>query len=122
MRRNSQRGEGKLKSIIALAIIAGIIYFMVKVIPVYVNNYELEDAMKSEARFASVNRRSAEEVRNNIYAKIKELEIPARPEDIKIVPIGNNNVRITVTYTVVVDFPGYQMKLNFSPTADNMSV
>lgn len=122
MSRNNQRGEGRLKSIIALSVIAGIIYFMIKVIPVYVNNYELEDTLKNEARFASVNRKSPEDVRNTVYAKIQELQIPARREDIKIVPIGNNNVRITVTYTAVVNFPGYQLKLNFAPTADNMSV
>lgn len=122
MTRNAQRGEGRLKSIIALAVIASIIYLGYRTIPVYVNNFELEDAMKTEARFAAIQRKAPDEVRDVIYRKIQELRIPARREDIQIVQLGGGGLRITVTYTVVIDLPGFQWKLNFSPTADNMSV
>ena len=122
MRRNAQRGEGKLKTIIVLAILASVIYIAFRVVPVYVNNFELEDAMKTEARFAVVQRKSPDEVRESVFRKIQELKIPARREDIRIEQLGNSGLRITVTYTVVIDLPGYQWKLNFSPSADNMSV
>ena len=122
MRRNAQRGEGRLKSILALAVIAGIIYFGFRTIPVYINNFELEDAMKTEARFAAVQRKSPDEVRDVIYRKIQELKIPARREDIQIIQLGGGGLRITVTYTVIIEFPGYKWKINFSPSADNMSV
>lgn len=122
MSRNRERGEGKVKTIIFLLVVVGIFYLAYKIIPVYVNNYELEDAMKTEARFASVNRKSPDEVRDNVYKKVRELQIPAERNDIRVELIGAGGVRITVTYTVIIDLPGYQLKLNFQPTADNMSV
>lgn len=121
MNRRSQRGEGKLKTIIGLAILAAIVYVGFKVIPPYINNFELEDAMKTEARFGYANRKTPEEVRNTIYKKIRELQIPAGPEDIRVELLGNG-MRITVTYTVVIELPGYTLELNFKPTVDNMSV
>jgi len=121
MSRRSQRGEGKLKTIIGLAILAALVYVGFKVVPAYVDNFQLEDAMKSEARFGYVNRKSPEEVRDTIYKKIQELQIPAGRDDIRVEMLGNG-MRITVTYTVVVELPGFTFELNFKPTADNMSI
>jgi len=42
-------------------------------------------------------------------------------DDIRVEMLGNG-MRITVTYTVVIELPGYQLELNFKPTADNMSI
>ena len=91
------------------------------IIPAYINNFQLEDTMKAEARFGYVNRKSPEEVRDTVYKKIQELEIPAGRDDIRVEMLGNG-MRITVTYTVVVELPGYRLELNFKPTADNMSI
>jgi len=122
MSRNRERGAGRMKTILLLLIFAGMIYMAIKVIPPYVNNYELQDAMKTEARFAGVNRKSSQEVREDIYKKIKELGIPAKPENIKVEGLPNFGLRITVTYQVVVALPGYELVLNFQPTADNTSI
>ncbi len=122
MSRDPQRGASKLKTTISLLILAALVYVGFKIVPAYVNNFELEDAMKTEARFAAVNRKTPEDVRNAIYKKIQELGIPARPEDIRVVPTSGYGIRITVKYTVVVDLPGYTLRLNFQPTADNMSI
>ena len=122
MSRNPERGEGRLKTIIFLLILAGVIYLAYRVVPCYVNNFELEDAMKTEARFAAINRKSPDEVRENVYKKIQQLKIPADRNDIRIEQLGSGGVRITVIYTVVIDLPGYQLKLDFAPTADNMSI
>jgi len=122
MSRDPQRGAGKLKTIILLLVLVAFVYVGFKIVPAYVDNFELEDAMKTEARFASVNRKTPEDVRNSIYKKIRDLGIPAGPEDIRVDPVGGSGIRITVTYTVVVDLPGYTLRLNFQPTADNMSL
>jgi len=120
--RNTQRGEGRLKTIISLAIVAAIIFLAFKIIPIYIDNYELEDAMKSEARFAAVNRKSPDDVRDAVYRKIQELRIPARREDIRIEQVGNTGLRITVTYTVIIDLAVYQWKRTLTASGDNMSV
>jgi hypothetical protein len=121
MSRSGEYGRGLLKAILWLLLLAVFVYACVKIIPYYVNNYELEDFMKSEARFAAVNRRTPEEVRQNVWTKIQELEIPATRDSIKVSAVGNN-VTITVSYTVVVNLLGYQLTLKFQPTANNRSV
>ena len=121
MSRNSQRGEGRLRTIITLAIIFAIFYLGVKIIPVYLNNYELEDLMKTEARFGFVSRKTPEQVRDTVLKKAKDLDLPIGPENIRVEP-QTNGYRITVTYTVVVELPGYQWKLDFKPVADSMSI
>jgi hypothetical protein len=122
MSRNREYGAGRTKTILSLLILAAMVYVAVKVIPPYVNNFELQDAMKTEARFAAVNRKSSEEVREDVYKKIKELGIPAKAENIRVEGLPNSGMRITVTYKVVVDLPGYGLVLNFEPTADNTSI
>ncbi len=121
MSRGRESGRGLLKAVLWLLLLAVFVYACFQIIPHYVNNYELEDFMKSEARFAAVNRRTAEEIQKNVWEKIQELEIPATRESIKV-SATPNNVTITVTYTVVVDLLGYQLTLNFQPTANNRSI
>jgi hypothetical protein len=121
MSRMSQRGEGRLKTVVTLAILVAIVYLCFKIIPAYVSNYELEDLMKSEARFAFVNRRTPEQLRETIYKKARDLDMPIGPENIRV-ETQTNGYRITVTYTVVIELPGYELKLDFKPMADSMSI
>ena len=43
-----------------------------KVIPVYISNYQLQDKMQEEARFAVVNRHSEDQIRDQIYKEVQE--------------------------------------------------
>jgi hypothetical protein len=119
MTRNPQRGEGKLKTFIWLFILATAIYLVVKIVPHYVNNYELQDAMRSEALHASYNRKTDADVRDTIYKKVRDLDIQQiRREDIKV-ETGQLRCKISVKYTVPVELPGYTLNLNFNIVADN---
>jgi len=122
MSRNRESGAGGIRTILTVLFFATMIYLGIKLVPAYTNNFQLQDSMKEEARFAAVNRKSPEEARADIYKKIKELGIPAKPENIRVEPLPNLGMRITVTYQVVVDLPGYQLVLNFQPTADSSSI
>lgn len=122
MSRNRQRGAGRIKTIIFLLVFAAVIYVGVKVLPAYFNDFQLQDSMKTEARFAAVNRKTSEQVREDIYKKMRELGIPGKPENIRVEPLPSYGLRITVTYSVVIDLPGYPLVLHFEPTADNTSI
>src|SRR5229473_4469057 len=82
--RRSERGEGKVKAVIYVAILLFVIYSAVKLVPIYLSEYQLSDKMQEQARFAVVNRYTEEQIRENIYKVVQELEIPAKREDIKI--------------------------------------
>ena len=116
-----ERGAGRWKAVFWLLVLVALVYCTVKILPHYINNYQLEDAMKTEARFGSVQRTSDEEIRNVVYRKIQELEIPAHREDIRV-QSAPGGVRIELSYTVEVDLAGYRLKLQFHPSADNRSL
>lgn len=117
----SERGEGRIKTIIAILFVVALVYAGFKLIPVYVNNYQLEDAIKTEARFALAERKTPMDVKRDIVKKAQDLGISITDQDVQVSVTGNL-VTISLTYTVPVDFPGYHMDLLFHPQADNRSI
>src|SRR5438046_10682628 len=99
--RHSERGEGKLKGILMVAIVVLAIYSAWKVVPVYVNEYQLSDKMQEQARYAVVNRYTEDQIRDNIFKVIQDLDIPAKREDIKVVS-NKSMVKISLAYSVPV--------------------
>jgi hypothetical protein len=116
-----ERGEGKLKSIIIVVVIVLAIYSAVKLIPPYVNDYQLSDKMQEQARFAVVNRYSEEQIRENIFKVIQDLGVPAKREDIKVVAT-NSLVKISMEYTVPVDLLAWHIELHFSPSSEGKAL
>ena len=119
--RRSQRGEGKLKSILVLVLVVLAIYSAIKVVPPYVNDYQLSDKMQEQARFAVVNRYTEEQIRENIFKEVTDLGIPAKKEDIKVLST-NSVVRISLEYTVPVDLLMYHLELHFKPNSENKAL
>ena len=113
----TQRGEGKLKALVYTVILAAAVFAAVRVVPAYVAEYELKDKMGEQARFAIVNRYTEEQIRDNIFKTIQDLDIPARREDVKVTTT-NHGIEINVSYTVPVDLMVYKTELNFSPSSE----
>jgi hypothetical protein len=119
--RLSERGEGKLKAVVYLAIALFAIYSAVKIIPAYVSNYQLSDKMQEQARFSIVNRYNEEQIRNNIFKVVEDLEIPVKREAIKVVSTSAI-VKISMEYTVPVDLLVYHFDLHFTPSSENKAL
>jgi uncharacterized membrane protein len=119
--RRAELGEGKLKAIIYLVIAVLIIYCAVKIIPAYVSDYQLADKMQEQARFAVVNRYTEEQIRDNIFKVVQDLDVPAKRETIKVVST-NAVVKISIEYTVPVDLFFYHLDLHFSPSSENKAL
>jgi hypothetical protein len=118
---SSQRGGGALKAILWTAVLVYAAYIGYKLIPVYIANYQLQDKMQEEARFAVVNRYNEDQVRDQIYKQVEDLEIPARKDEIKVYSTLQV-VRISLDYTVPVDLLFYKMQLHFTPSSENKAV
>jgi len=69
---------------------------------IYVSDYQLSDKMQEQARFAVVNRYTEDQIRDNIFKVVQELEIPVKRESIKVFNT-NAVVKISMEYTVPVD-------------------
>ena len=119
--RHTERGEGKLKAIVYTVILVLVVYSAFKIVPVYIQNYQLSDKMQETARFAIVNRYSEEQIKDTVFKEMQSLEIPAKREDIKV-SSSQSVVRIFVDYTVPVDLLFYHMDLHFTPSSENKSI
>jgi hypothetical protein len=116
-RRHSERGEGKLKAIVYTAILIVAVFVAIKTVPSYVAEYQLKDKMTEQARFAIVNRYTDDQIKDNIYRVIQDLDIPAKRDDIKVTNT-NHGLEIGVNYVVPVDFLVYQTDLKFTPSSE----
>jgi hypothetical protein len=117
----SQRGEGKLKALIYTAILVSAIFATVKILPAYISNYQLSDKMQELARFGVVNRYKEEQVRDEVFKTVKDLDIPVKREDIKV-SVDSSAVKISLDYTVPVDLIVYKMDLHFRPSSEGKSI
>ena len=118
---NSQRGGTGVKLFILLAFLGTMIFAGVKILPIYVNNYQMQDAIESEARFAIGNRLGAKDIRDNIWKKVNEIGVPADQESLKVTA-NQGAVQISLDYSVPVDLLVYKFTLDFHDHADNRSI
>ena len=119
--RRSQRGAGKLKAIAFAAIVVLALYAAFKLVPPYVSEYQLQDKMQEQARFGIVNRYTDEQVRENVFKVVQDLDIPVKREEIKVT-VTQATVKISLEYTVPVDLLVYSTELHFSPSSENKAL
>lgn len=119
--RRSQRGEGRLKAIIYAVILVTLVFVAVKLVPLYVAEYQLQDKMNEQAKFAIVNRYSEDQIRDILMKVIQDLDIPATRDDIKM-SSTNHGISISISYTVPVDFFVYKTDITFSPTSEGLDI
>lgn len=112
-----EQGSATIKTLIALVAIAALIVGVVKIVPVYVNVYEFEDAMRQQAKFASVERKNETVLREELYKKAQDLKLPITREQIEISK-RMGGVTIKVSFTVPVDLIVLQHDFNFDLDAD----
>ena len=106
-----------MKAIIYTTFLVAGVYVAFKTVPVYVNDYQLKDKMTEQAKFAIVNRYTEDQIKDNIYRTIQDLDIPATRDDVKVANT-NNGIEISVNYTVPVDLLFYKTDLNFATSSE----
>ena len=117
----SQRGEGKLKAIIATVILIVGVIAAWKIVPPYSAEYQLNDKIQEIARFAVVEHKTEEQVRETVFKTVQDLDIPATRENIKVTADAAK-VTILVDYTVPIDILFYHVDLHFTPSSENKSL
>ena len=121
--RESERGGSKLNLILTLLVLGMMVFAGVKVVPVYFANYQFQDAIESESRFALTGypKKTTEDVRDDVFKKAQELGIPANRDAVRVA-LGNGTVDIGLDYSVPIDLRFYQFTLQFHPHADNHTI
>lgn len=119
MKGKSERGAANFGAIVILILFVVFVYAMFKIVPHFMDKYELDDFMRTEARFLSYGQRSESEARGNITNKARALDIPA--DDLQIIKEGRR-VKMRLAYTISVEFPGYTFTKDFLIEVDNQGV
>jgi hypothetical protein len=119
--RNPEHGGSGTKLVLLLLLLCAMVFAGFKILPIYVDNYQVQDAIQSEARFAIGNRLGPKEIRDDLWKKIKEIGIPVQQEDIKI-DANQGVVKISLDYSIPVDLYVYKFTLDFHDHADNRSI
>ncbi|HXX71050.1 MAG TPA: hypothetical protein VEI55_02080 [Candidatus Acidoferrum sp.] len=123
--RIRERGGSKLNIILPLLILVAVIFVIAKIVPVYFANFQFQDAIQTEAKFALTGypKKSLDDLREDVYKKAQELDIPAQKESIRVdVDPTRGYVDIGLDYSVPIDLKVYQFTLQFHPHADNHSI
>ena len=104
----------RLRALLGLLLVVGGVYVAYKLIPPYFNNYQFQDAVETEARENTFSGfpKTEEDIRNRVFKKAQDLDVPVRPEQIQVVKNGTEYI-ITADYTVHVEMPLYPMDLQF---------
>jgi hypothetical protein len=114
-RARSQSGEGKLGCVLwTLLVLVGALIAW-KAIPVKIASSQLYDFMVEQAKWSA----NADPlvIERRIHTKAVELNLPVDPKKVKVERIGDH-IRMRVTYTVPLDFPGYTYNWNFDHQLD----
>ena len=108
---SNEQGEGRLSNILFILLAIAGIYFALKFIPVKIDAYSFKDSMAEEASFASQH--SDDVIHANLVRRAKELELPIKPEQIKVTREGQ--ITVEAKYTVQVETVFFTYDWHFNP-------
>jgi hypothetical protein len=115
-----------LKLVFGLAVFGLVILLGVKLIPPYFSNYQLEDAIKTEALQSTYTTRTEEEIRTAIIKQAHSYDIELTEKQVRVIRSGSGNgtgtLAIECEYNVPVELPGYSTILEFHPSSKNRGV
>jgi hypothetical protein len=114
-----------MKMFLGLAVMAATVIVGVKVVPVYFNNYEFEDAIKNEALQATYSSRTEEDIRDAVIKRGKDYDLALTAKEVKVSRTGQNgngSLMIEVNYAVDINLPGYSTTVEFHPSSKNKGV
>jgi len=87
---------------------------------------QFEDSIQEEALPSTYGTKTEDAIRDAVFKKAQDLEIPLTREQIKVQRTGSGQgsgtVSIEADYSVHVDLPGYPLDLHFAPSSRNKGV
>ena len=116
--RHSDTGAGRVKALLSIIFLIIVIFVGIKIIPVYVNDYELADFVREQTPFCLTQRASADNILKNVLNKGQDLGLPITADNVKVEAPGSL-VNVSLDYTVPVDLLVVTLPLHFTHAAEN---
>ena len=114
-----------MKMVFGILIMVAAVILIATLAPPYFSNYQFEDALKTESQMSTYTSKTEDVIRDEVFKKAQEMDIPITKEQIKVVRngvVGTGSVSIDASYIVHVNLPGYPMDLHFDASARNKGV
>jgi len=111
----------KLKGIIALLVVAALIYVAWSLIPAYWYNYQFKDDLDELARRLSYANKSVEDIKDMVIKKAASDNVTLREDEITVNNSGPE-VGLTVKYRVHVDMIVHPVDLDFTLVSYNKRI
>ena len=120
--RRGEEASGRLKALLSLGLLAAVVFAAIKTVPVYVNNYQLQDHIRQLSTQLAV--RSAPATPDDVIKEVVQFAqdhgITLTADNVRV-SIGHH-VTINLDYTVPVDLRVYTLRLHFTPSADSATL
>jgi hypothetical protein len=113
-----------MKMVFGILIIVAAVYLGAELVPAYYGNYEFSDFLKTTATMETYTTKPEGDIRDQIFKKAQQMDIPLNREAIKVQRAGAQNIgslTISAPYTVHVDLAFYPLDLHFQPSTENKS-
>ena len=101
-----QRGDVPIGCLVGGVVGLIVMLVAIKVVPIMINVGELDKEISVLADRANRREYHDERIRKDILAKAEKLDLPVTKKNIDI-KRSSNRIKITVRYTVPIEFPGY---------------
>jgi hypothetical protein len=115
---------GTVKLVCGIFVIVAGLYLGTQLVPVYYENYQFQDIVKTEATLETYTSKPEDDIRDTLYKKAQGLDIPLTKDQIKVQrhgTQGTGSLTISAPYTVHLDLPGYPVDLHFDASTENKS-
>lgn len=112
---------GKVKALLAFAIMLGGAYLCWELIPPYFHKYELQDQLDDIARRNSYTQKSDDDVRALVIQTASSLDIPLKESQV-IVTRDRDGLGISVHYRIHVDMVMHPVDLDFVANSMNKRI
>ncbi|MGA9042055.1 MAG: hypothetical protein WB421_16100 [Terriglobales bacterium] len=113
-----------MKIVFGLFVIVAAVYLGAELVPAYYGNYEFADFVKTTATMETYTTKPESDIRDAVFKKAQQMEIPISKDAIKVQRQGAQNVgslSIICPYTVHVDLVLYPVDLHFQASSENKS-
>jgi hypothetical protein len=115
--RKGERGEGRLKFLIVLAVLVLLGYCAYQYVPVAVNAYQFKDVMQQTVNNAAVqNQVTSESIRKTLLERAQEYGAPPPPATQVFVTQQDGRWQARVQYTRNIQLPFYTYPYSFDNT------
>jgi hypothetical protein len=108
----------RLKSVIGVLVVVAGFYFLWKILPPYIEEYQFQEELQSISRNNEYSPLDENAIRDQVKKTILDLGVPVNPESV-VVQKGGGDVIIGVNYTVHVDALLHPFDMEFHPAAKN---